>query len=65
MLVISTTTLVRTKVEQIKSGFSAFTETGEIARLIKRELLSLKVEVHIDETDKGYWFIPIERKTIT
>lgn len=50
--------LAKIKLENLKKGYSAFTDSDEIASLLKRELTTLDVPVHIDHTTVGYWFIP-------
>lgn len=59
MRIISNRQLAKEKLNRIQNGFCAFAETTEVANLLKKELCCLDIEVHIDETDKGYWFIPV------
>ncbi|OIJ12406.1 hypothetical protein BKP37_13275 [Anaerobacillus alkalilacustris] len=57
-MIISRRKLARLKVEQIKSGYSAYTESKEIAFYIKKELEKLGISVFEDVTNIGFWFIP-------
>jgi hypothetical protein len=53
--------IAKAKVKRIQDGYSAFAESNEMVRLIKRELSKLNLDVLVDETDIGSWFIPIEK----
>lgn len=59
-MVINRKHLAKAKIEQLKNGFSAFAETSEVAFHIERELQNLNINVHIDRTPMGAWFIPIK-----
>jgi hypothetical protein len=51
----------REKVEQHKFlGVTAFTETEEIAKKIRKSVAELQLNVIEDHTDRGVWFIPQE-----
>lgn len=50
--------LARIKLENIKKGYSAFTDSEEIANILKRHVNTLDISVHIDQTALGCWFIP-------
>lgn len=60
-MIISRRALAREKLEKLKQGYSVYTETEEIAKYIEKELPSLNIQVHIDRTPIGCWFIPEER----
>ncbi|GGE17293.1 hypothetical protein GCM10011571_18710 [Marinithermofilum abyssi] len=64
-LIISRKKLARAKLEKLKRGYSAFAETEEVAELIEKELDGLDLQVHIDRTSVGTWFIPKGRDMIT
>ena len=53
--------IAKAKVKRIQDGYSAFAESSEMVRLIKRELSKLNLEVLVDETNIGSWFIPVEK----
>lgn len=57
-MIISRKKLARLKIEQIKAGYSAFTESKEVALYMKKELEKLGISVYEDVTDMGFWFIP-------
>ncbi|MFA9558731.1 hypothetical protein ACERII_15595 [Evansella sp. AB-rgal1] len=61
MKVMSRTQLAREKVTAIKAGYSAYAETREVSELIKKELMSLGIEVIEDTNSLGSWFIPAEK----
>lgn len=50
--------LARIKFENLKNGYSAFTDSEEIANILKGQLTNLSIPIHIDQTALGYWFIP-------
>lgn len=62
-VVISNKRLARAHVEKLKEGYSAFTESPEVARYIEKELDSLGFSVHIDRTPYGFWYIPLRDET--
>ncbi|WCN37247.1 hypothetical protein [Aneurinibacillus uraniidurans] len=57
-MVISPREMARTKVEQLKNGLSAFSETQEVTELIERYIKEEQLNVLIDRTSLGCWFIP-------
>ncbi|RXI98536.1 hypothetical protein DS745_19645 [Anaerobacillus alkaliphilus] len=57
-MIISRKKLARVKVEQIKAGYSAYTESKEVASYVKKELERLGITVYEDVTSSGFWFIP-------
>lgn len=58
MLILSQRQLVEDKMEKILKGETAFAESKELIRLVKRELKKKKLLVLMDETEIGCWFIP-------
>lgn len=48
----------KAKAKQVQDGYSAFAESAEMIRLLKRELKKRRIDVHVDETNIGSWFIP-------
>ncbi len=58
MLAISRRRLAETKLEQLKKGYGTYAETKEVARLIEAQLAKLPLNVHIDRTPVGCWYIP-------
>lgn len=57
-MIISRRQLAKAKVEKLKSGFSAYAETNEVAQLVQKEVDAIGLPVHVDHTSIGYWFIP-------
>lgn len=57
-MIISRRKLARLKVAQIKAGYSAFTDSKEVAMYMKKELENLGINVYEDKTNVGCWFIP-------
>jgi len=60
MLAISRRRLAETKLEQLKKGYGTYAETKEVARLIEAQLAKLPLNVHIDRTPVGCWYVPEE-----
>lgn len=57
-MVISTRDLAKSKVEKLKKGFSAYTESAQVTELLKRYIQEENLDVIIDQTPLGCWFIP-------
>ncbi|MBD1373899.1 hypothetical protein IC620_16260 [Hazenella sp. IB182357] len=57
-MIINRKTLAKSKVDNLKNGYSAFAESQEVAELIEKELVELNMDVHVDRTSIGCWFIP-------
>jgi hypothetical protein len=57
-MVISRREMARAKVEKLKSGFSAFSETSEVTELMERYIKEQNLHVTVDKTLRGAWFIP-------
>src|SRR5690606_33654011 len=57
-MIINRKILAQEKLENLKRGYSAYAETEEVARLIQRGLAHLNLNVYIDRTPLGWWFIP-------
>ncbi|WP_202080769.1 hypothetical protein [Caldalkalibacillus salinus] len=60
-MIISRKEMAKVKINQIKQGFSAFAETSEVATIIEKEISKLNINIHIDRTPMGSWFIPIKQ----
>ncbi|WP_234028548.1 hypothetical protein [Lentibacillus sp. Marseille-P4043] len=50
------------KIKQLKSGQTAYAESDELIRLIKRDIMKLDLHVHCDQTNTGCWFIPLHEQ---
>jgi hypothetical protein len=61
-MIINRKQLMRDKLQQIMAGYSAYTETKEVAIMLKKELKLHNIDVYVDDTDKGFWFIPVKEK---
>nr|WP_239534324.1 hypothetical protein [Thalassobacillus pellis] len=48
------------KVGHLMNGYTAYVETDELIRLMKREVSKHQLNVFLDQTDSGCWFIPLE-----
>jgi hypothetical protein len=46
-------------ISQLKAGRTAYVETEELIRLMKRSIERELIHVHLDLTSKGCWFIPL------
>jgi hypothetical protein len=60
-MIISRREMAREKVEKLKNGFSAFSETQEVTELVKRYIQEENLDVQIDQTTLGCWFIPANK----
>ncbi|MGY0693083.1 hypothetical protein ACW2QC_09885 [Virgibacillus sp. FSP13] len=50
------------KINQLKAGRTAYAESNELIRLIKRDITKLGLHVHCDQTNTGCWFIPLHEQ---
>ncbi len=57
-MILNRSQIAREKVEQLKLGVTAFTETEEIAEKIRKSVAELQLNVIEDHTDRGVLFIP-------
>ncbi|KGP90823.1 hypothetical protein N780_02215 [Pontibacillus chungwhensis BH030062] len=64
MLIMNRKRMVEDKLNRLISGQTAYAESRELIRLVKREIENRQISVLMDETDSGCWFIPQEN-TIT
>lgn len=51
------------KINQLKHGSTAYAESNELIRLIKRDIQKYELHVHCDETPSGCWFIPLHKQS--
>lgn len=59
-MVINRKHMARAKVEQLKQGVSAFAESTEVVHLMEKEISKQNLNVLIDRTPMGAWFIPVK-----
>lgn len=59
-MIISPRYLARSKMENIHQGFSAFSENTEVTHLIERYIQEQNLNVLVEKTHLGCWFIPEE-----
>lgn len=57
-MIINRRHIAHGKVDEIADGQTAFADSKEVARLMKREIKKRNLHVHIDDTAIGSWFIP-------
>lgn len=50
------------KIRQLRSGQTAYAESQELIRLIKRDIMKHDLQVHCDQANSGCWFIPLHEK---
>ena len=50
------------KIKQLKEGRTVYAESPEFIRLIKRGIEKEKLEVKLENTNGGCWFIPNENE---
>lgn len=51
------------KIAQLKQGTSAYAESKELIRLIKRDIEKEHLDVISEETASGCWFIPKDKSS--
>ena len=57
-MIINRKELAKEKITKLKQGYSAFAESKEVAQIIEKEIEALQLDVDIDRTPFGCWFIP-------
>ncbi|ASN05008.1 hypothetical protein [Virgibacillus necropolis] len=62
MFIMNQKRIKEEKINQLREGQTAFAETHELIRLIKRDILKYDLHVHCDETPSGCWFIPLHER---
>jgi hypothetical protein len=50
--------LLEEKMKALLSGYSAYVESEELIRLLKQRVAKQDIDVFLDETEFGCWFIP-------
>ncbi|WP_077327464.1 hypothetical protein [Virgibacillus siamensis] len=50
------------KIAQLLSGRTAYAESQEMIRLVTRSIERNNIHVHLDKTNMGCWFIPLDGK---
>ncbi|MEN2765574.1 hypothetical protein [Ornithinibacillus xuwenensis] len=63
MLIMNERRIRDRKIEQLKAGRTAYAESKEVIRLIKRDIERNGLDVYYDETPSGCWFIPVKKKS--
>jgi hypothetical protein len=61
MLIMNERRIRDRKIEQLKKGRTAYAESKELIRLIKRDIEKYGLNVYYDETPSGCWFIPVTK----
>lgn len=61
-MILNAKDLALAKVNRIENGYSAFTESMEVGRLLKRELRKKNIRVIEDRTNLGSWFFPVKEE---
>lgn len=61
-MIINRRALARAKVEKLKKGLSAYAETKEVAMLVEKYVKEQNLNVDIDKTPLGTWFIPVKEE---
>jgi hypothetical protein len=64
-MIINRREMARSKIEELKNGYSAFAETSEVANFIEKELATLNLDIHVDRTPLGAWFIPVKEQELS
>ncbi|WP_010099149.1 hypothetical protein [Ornithinibacillus scapharcae] len=61
MLIMNERRVRDRKIKQLQSGRTAYAESKELIRLIKRDIEKYGLDVYYDETSSGCWFIPVTK----
>lgn len=61
MLIMNERRVRDRKIQQLLSGRTAYAESKELIRLIKRDIEKYGLDVYYDETPSGCWFIPVTK----
>ena len=48
------------KIARLKTGQTVYAESQEFIRIIKRGIEKEELQVSLEETDAGCWFIPVQ-----
>lgn len=59
MFVLNNIRMRDEKISQLRAGRTAYAETTELIRLMKRSIEKEQLHVHLDATNGGCWFIPL------
>lgn len=59
-MVINRKEIAKKKLESLKQGYSAYTESKEVAAYIQKEIDAEQLCVIVDATPIGQWFIPCD-----
>ncbi|WP_042223240.1 hypothetical protein [Oceanobacillus manasiensis] len=59
MLILPYNKMRDVKLAQLRNGHTAYAESNELIRMLKRCIEKEQLQVHYDETQKGCWIIPI------
>ncbi|WP_164668384.1 hypothetical protein [Virgibacillus doumboii] len=62
MLIMHPRHLRDEKIAQLKRGRSAYAESTELIRLMKRSIDRNNIHVLYDHTNTGCWFIPMDER---
>lgn len=62
-MIIPAKSLVVENMKRLKNGETAFAESTEVIRLLERDIARENLNVFIDKTPAGCWFIPQKDST--
>lgn len=60
MFVMNERSIRDEKIAQLKQGRTAYAESNELIRLMKRRIEQENLQVHYDITNNGCWITPLE-----
>ena len=67
-MIITARELRNQKLERLRSGQNAYTESNEVIRLLQRDIANENLDVLVERTSSGCWFVPADnnsRSTLT
>ena len=62
-MIITARELRNQKLERLRSGHNAYTESDEVIRLLQRDIARENLDILFERTSSGCWFIPVENNS--
>ena len=62
-MIITARELRNQKIERLRNGHNAYTESDEVIRLLQRDIARENLEIIVERTSSGCWFIPVKNNS--
>lgn len=46
------------KLQRLQHGYCAYVDSKEVANILKKQIKQFNLNIHEEETERGYWFTP-------